>query len=452
MEFRRQLVLGHTALLLVTLITAAVAAIALRISSASLEDVSRDLVADLSAIQRLQLRAEQLVATSRGYLLTGETRSLDRFDGAARAFSAALSEVDRRRLDLADEVGEIDRAATEYVTLARHAAHERQVTGDPKDILPFFEQDLAPARDHFEAALTAFAGREQLAFDRASTRAHQLASRAQATVLATTALSIAIAIALAVLSSRRLTAQYAKARAATEAARRATAARDELVAVVSHDLRNPLATITMGADLLAELDTSPRIRPHLAALGNAARQMQHLIDQLLDVAKLEHGTLGLALARCEVDALVGAVQSLFQVRAAEAGIELTVAGEPDLAVTANRERVVQVLSNLVGNALKFTPRGGRIAVAGRRDGARVQFEVSDTGPGIAEDQIPRVFDRYWQGRSTQRGSLGLGLYICKQLVAAHGGDIGVRSRLGEGSTFWFTLPIAAPGKAPSKPS
>jgi signal transduction histidine kinase len=212
---------------------------------------------------------------------------------------------------------------------------------------------------------------------------------------------------------------------------------------LSHDLRNPLATITMGADLLQELDTSPRIRPHLAALGNAARQMQHLIDQLLDVAKLEHGTLGLALARCEVGALVGAVQSLFQVRAAEAGVELTATGEPDLAVTADRERVVQVLSNLVGNALKFTPRGGRISIAGRRDGARVLFEVRDTGPGIAEDQIERVFDRYWQGRSTQRGSLGLGLYICKQLVAAHGGDIGVRSRLGEGSTFWFTLPSKA---------
>jgi signal transduction histidine kinase len=102
-----------------------------------------------------------------------------------------------------------------------------------------------------------------------------------------------------------------------------------------------------------------------------------------------------------------------------------------------------VLSNLIGNALKFTPRGGRIAVTGKRDGPRVRFEVSDTGPGIAEDQIPRLFERYWQGRSSPRGSLGLGLYICKQLVAAHGGDIGVRSRLGEGSTFWFTLPVAA---------
>jgi signal transduction histidine kinase len=443
MEFRRQLVVGHSALLLVTLITAAVAAIALRISSARLESVSRDLVADMFAIQRLQLRAEQVVATSRGYLLTGEARSLSHFDDATRAFGEALAEIDRRRRDLGDEVVAIDSAASGYVTLARRAAREREATGDPKDILPFFEQDLAPARDRFEIALSEFAGREQAAFDRASYGAHQLASRAQITVLATTALSIALAIALAVTSSRKLAAQYARSRAAAEAARRATAARDELVAIVSHDLRNPLATITMGADLLPELDDNPRTRPHLAAIGNAARLMQHLIDQLLDVAKLEHGTLGLAFERCDVEAVLAAVHSLFQVRATEAGVALTAIGEPGLAATADRERVVQVLSNLIGNALRFTPRGGRIAVTGGRDGARVRFEVSDTGPGIAEDQIPRLFERYWQGRSSPRGSLGLGLYICKQLVAAHGGDIGVRSRPGEGSTFWFTLPAAA---------
>ncbi|HEX3477479.1 MAG TPA: HAMP domain-containing sensor histidine kinase [Kofleriaceae bacterium] len=449
MEFRRQLVLGHSALLLVTLITAAVAAVALRISSARLESVSRDLVADMFAVQRLQLRAEQVVATSRGYLLTGEARSRDHFDGATRAFGEALAEVDRRRGDLGGEVAAIDRAANGYVALARRAAHEREATGDPRDILPFFEQDLAPARDRFEAALTAFADREQAAFDGAASSAHRLAARAQLTVLATTALSIALAIALAVLSSRRLASQYARSRAAAETARRATAARDELVAVVSHDLRNPLATITMGADLLHELDGNPRSRPHVAAIGNAARQMQHLIEQLLDAARLEHGTLELALARCEVGDVLGAAHSLFQVRAVEAGVVLTATAEPGVAVTADRERVVQVLSNLIANALKFTPRGGRIAVTAGRDGPRVRFEVTDTGPGIADDQIARLFERYWKGRSSPRGGLGLGLYICKQLVAAHGGELGVRSRLGEGSTFWFTLPAAGP---PSKPT
>ena len=430
-------------MLLVILATGAVAAIALPMSSARLEAVSRDLAADMFAIQRLRFRAEQLVATSRGYLLTGDPKSLERFDEAAQDVTRILAEIDRRRADLADQVAEIERAAGSYVTEARHAAREREATGDPREVLPFFEQTLAPVREHFETALAAFAGREQGAFDRASGHARELAERAQDIVFATTALACVLGVALAMLSSRKLSSQYARSRAAAEAARRATAARDELVAIVSHDLRNPLATIAMGAGLLQETEDDPRLRKHVTAIGNAAALMQHLIDQLLDVARLERGALGLALDRVEVEAVLDAVHSLFQVRAIEAEVELSVTGEPGAAVTADRERVVQVLSNLIANALKFTPRGGKIAVAGRRDGPRVRFEVADTGPGIADDHIPRLFERYWQGGASPRGSLGLGLYICRQLVAAHGGEIGVRSKLGDGSTFWFTLPAAA---------
>lgn len=373
MEFRRQLVIGHVALLIIFVVTGAVSAVALRIACDQLDGVARDLSADTLATQQLRRQAEQLVSTSRGYLATSDPKSLQRFDATAAGLHS-----------------------------------------------------------------------EQAEFDRASGGAHRLAERAQQVVFAATALAIMLGVVLAAQSSRRLSAQYAQSRAATEAARRATAARDELVAIVSHDLRNPLATITMGAGLLQETERDPRIRKHVAAIASAAGLMQHLIDQLLDVAKLEHGTLGLALERCESGAVLDAVQALFQIRAIEAGVELAVGDAPagGAAVTADRQRVVQVLSNLVANALKFTPRGGRIAVTGRRDGPVVRFEVADTGPGIPEDQVPHLFERYWQGRSSSRGSLGLGLYICRQLVAAHRGDIGVRTRLGDGSTFWFTLPAA----------
>jgi signal transduction histidine kinase len=373
MEFRRQLVIGHVALLIIFVVTGAVSAVALRIACDQLDGVARDLSADTLATQQLRRQAEQLVSTSRGYLATSDPKSLQRFDATAAGLHS-----------------------------------------------------------------------EQAEFDRASGGAHRLAERAQHVVFAATALAIMLGVVLAAQSSRRLSAQYAQSRAATEAARRATAARDELVAIVSHDLRNPLATITMGAGLLQETERDPRIRKHVAAIASAAGLMQHLIDQLLDVARLEHGTLGLALERCEPGAVLDAVQALFQIRAIEAGVELSVGDAPagGAAVTADRQRVVQVLSNLVANALKFTPRGGRIAVTGRRDGPVVRFEVADTGPGIPEDQIPHLFERYWQGRSSSRGSLGLGLYICRQLVAAHRGDIGVRTRLGDGSTFWFTLPAA----------
>lgn len=442
MEFRRQLVVGHSALFLVILITGSVAAVALRISSTRLESVTRELASDVYTIQQLRFQAEQLVTTSRGFLLTGDPRSLDRFNDTARQITRTLSEIDQRRTDLTDELARIAQAGQAYIAEAHRAALERKATGDPREIVPFFEQTLAPVRDRFEDAMAAFADHEREAVERASRRAHDFAERSKDVVFATTMLAILLGIALAVLSTRRLNAQYARARAATEAARRATAARDELVAIVSHDLRNPLATITMGTSLLNETEDDPRVRKHIAAIANAAGLMQHLIDQLLDVTRLEHGTLGMHIERCEIESLLDAVQSLFQVRAIEAQVELTVSGEPGTAVTADRERVLQVLSNLVANALKFTPRGGAIAITGRRDGAYVRFEVRDTGAGIPEDQIPRLFERYWQGGWSPRGSLGLGLYICKQLVTAQRGEIGVRTTVGAGSTFWFTLPAA----------
>lgn len=442
MRFRRQLLLGHAALLLVILVTGAVAAIALRFSSARLEQVTHDLARDMSAIQRLRFEAEQLVATSRAYLLTGDPKSLARFDATAGHISDTLAEIDRLQTDLVDEVARVERAAKAYVAAAERAAREPKPSADAGELLPFFEQTLVPMRQPFEAALAEFVRRERAVFDDAAARARELAERAQEVVLVTTALAILLGIALALLSMRRLNTEYARAQAATAAARRATAARDELVAMVSHDLRNPLATIAMGTDLLASTEDDPRVRKHISAIANAAGRMQYLIDQLLDVARLEHGGLGLHYERCDVGAVLDTVQSLFQIRAIEAQVELSIAGEPGTAVTADRERLLQILSNLLANALKFTPRTGKITVTGRREGPLLRFEVEDTGPGIADAQIPLLFERYWQGQASKRGSLGLGLYLCKQLVTAQHGEIGVRSTLGAGSTFWFTLPMA----------
>lgn len=112
-----------------------------------------------------------------------------------------------------------------------------------------------------------------------------------------------------------------------------------------------------------------------------------------------------------------------------------------MLANVDRERLIQVLSNLVGNALKFTASGGTITLAASAIRDRICFEVSDTGEGISADQLPRLFERHWQGRARGRGSLGLGLYIAKHLVEAHGGAIGVRSEVGHGTTFSFDLPL-----------
>ena len=146
--------------------------------------------------------------------------------------------------------------------------------------------------------------------------------------------------------------------------------------------------------------------------------------------------------RCTLASLFDSTVALFAARAQQAEVELVVEchDAAELVVDADRARALQTLENLVGNAFKHSPRGGRITLCARAKDDCVRVEVRDCGSGIEPDHVPHLFERYWQGRKRSKGGLGLGLYICKQIVDAHGGAIGVDTALGQGSTFWFTLP------------
>jgi signal transduction histidine kinase len=225
-------------------------------------------------------------------------------------------------------------------------------------------------------------------------------------------------------------------------ARAAVRVRDDVLAIVSHDLRNPLSTILTSTDRLLETLDADSLRVPLERCQRAARRMTHMISDLVDAASLETGTLSLEqrdneLARVMSDAL-DLLQPLADARGLSLSTELR--GGADRAF-CDRERIVQVLSNLVGNAIKFTPRGGHISIAGETWGDMVRIAVSDDGPGIAAEQVPRIFDRYWHlAQRESRHGAGLGLYIAKGIVENHGGRIWVESTLGHGSTFFFTLP------------
>ena len=247
-----------------------------------------------------------------------------------------------------------------------------------------------------------------------------------------------------------------------EESRRASAARDEVLAVVSHDLRNPLSTINMCAGAI--LDPDPISRDGMLSMAEtihlSADWAQRIIRDLLDVTSIEAGRLALDRSPLPVSVALESARGVMQMQAEGAGIELVVREEGTLPrVDADPERVLQVLLNLLGNALKFTPAGGTVTLrAGPELDAAgepsfVRFSVADTGPGIAPGHLPHLFDRYWQVRSTGRAGAGLGLAIAKGIVEAHGGTIEVTSALGVGTTFSFTIPVAgvAAGPAPSPP-
>ena len=228
-------------------------------------------------------------------------------------------------------------------------------------------------------------------------------------------------------------------------AQRANRARDEVLGVVSHDLRNPLSAITMVASvLLNQPPSDPRaLRGMYEAINESAELMRRMIQDLLDVSNIEGGRLSLERDSQSVQPIMDRAMQMFGRVAASHQIELKYSIEPDLpAMDADGERVLQVLANLVSNAVKFTPNGGRIDLSVRRVNDEIEFAVTDSGPGIPTEDVGHIFDRYWHARRSARttGS-GLGLAIARGLVEAHGGSINVESALGKGTTFRFTIPI-----------
>lgn len=230
-------------------------------------------------------------------------------------------------------------------------------------------------------------------------------------------------------------------------ARDATRARDDMLGVVSHDLRNPIHSIFMSASFLGELlpEAMKVERTQAAVIKRAAERANRLIQDLLDITHIESGRLSLVREPHNASSIAHEALEQGAMAAAEKRIALE-RGEMDRDATvfADRDRVVQALGNLVSNALKFTPEGGRVTVSVRAEGGRTHIAVADTGSGIPADQMPRLFERFWQANLRDRRGVGLGLSIVKGIADAHGGEVRVHSVEGAGTTFTLVLPSTPP--------
>jgi signal transduction histidine kinase len=230
-----------------------------------------------------------------------------------------------------------------------------------------------------------------------------------------------------------------------EKTRAALTTREEFLAIVSHDLRNPLNHISMAAQNL--LEAPEDIREIASSINRSAGEMLQLIQDLLDVERIALGKLTLHIEEHDVREIIN--QAVEQLHGSAAAKGITLEAEPqDVCgyVICDRGRVMQVLSNLIGNAIKFTQAKGRIWVSCRKTGPKgeeVQISISDTGEGIAPEKIKTIFERFSQINNQDRRGIGLGLYIARMMVEEHPGRIWVESKLGEGSTFHFTLPLRA---------
>ena len=227
----------------------------------------------------------------------------------------------------------------------------------------------------------------------------------------------------------------------------AARAREDMLAMVSHDLRNPLGVIAMAAEqLTSDLPASDqRLRPLVERMSRAAQSMDELISNLLDAASIEAGSFEVQSQELPLEQVLNEGAEAIRPLASRKAIALEVrCAEPTLRVRCDPHRITQVLGNLLGNALKFSPEGSQVVVEASRAAEYAHIAVHDRGPGIAAEHLELVFDRYWTGKRSGRAGTGLGLFIARGIINAHSGRLWAKSKQGESSTFCFTLPLAAP--------
>jgi signal transduction histidine kinase len=341
--------------------------------------------------------------------LSAERKNLD----------AVIGEGRREESDAADEVVE---RARERADAVLDTARDRADDGDDREAVTGHE--LAQRRRLEDEALRA----ERAAADERLRREREEAARTLAALLP--------------LEREKTDRHLFSERARSD---ESLANRDDFLAMVGHDLRNLLSGIVLDAILVAER-ASDSAEGHATVAGmlriqRYAARMNRLIGDLADVVAIDAGKLAIHKAPYDAVTLLSEAADAFAPSAADKGIALEVE-LPDgpLMVALDHERMLQVLANLVTNALKFTSRGGRVVLAGGRRPGEVLLSVSDTGSGIAADQLAAVFERFWQAAASDRRGLGLGLYISRSLVEAHGGRIWVESEPGAGSTFYVSVP------------
>lgn len=396
---------------------------------------------DLADVERLRAYALREAAVYRGFLFTRDNLFLEDAGPASAEFLETLNGL-KSRLSESPETEYLKRIEATYA--AHHTAllggvAKRKARVSFKLLSRYFETAIMPRFDDLEAALNQYSLYKNEAYEKARTDAQAGARRELHLIIFIAVTAIGMASVFAYVITKTLTGLYGQLR-------QAVAARDDLLAMASHDLKNPLTSLLMTCNLHLKYGgagMSPRAG--FEAVQRCGRQMRQLIDDLLDLSRITAGHLTLDLKFREPAAIVDEVVQVLKPTADAKDVLLTAHVADDLPfVRCDRNRVIQVFSNLIGNAIKFTPQGGKVEVSfTKATNDTAIFEVRDTGRGIDPQEIPRVFDRYWQSDKKSRGGSGLGLYISKNIVEAHGGRVWVESKRGVGSRFYVSFPLLA---------
>jgi signal transduction histidine kinase len=400
---------------------------------------------EITLAERLRWRGEQTVSEGRHYLITGEASLLAKLRETQAGFDEDVRALKTDRLSPrgAALVEDVVRALTEYRRVLGELIAQKHSDGSNDGLVRRFENELLPRRLSLEIALDRLVTLKEASIKEFYAESEKHLNRLTSRMYATLFVLVLVSLAIAFYFSRLLGRSFRRQQEALETARKALAARDEILGVVAHDLRNPLAAIMMAATLIRRRAEDEKTRKHSESIETIATRMDRLIGSMLDVATIDAARFTINPSPSNAERLVEDTISMFENLSATRQIRLERTGSvPGLWLRADPERLSQVFSNLLGNAFKFTPRGGVITIRTALAGDAVCFSIADTGPGIVTDHIPHLFERFWKKDSPATRGTGLGLYIVKGIIDAHGGRIWVESSPGRGTTFHFTIPLA----------
>jgi signal transduction histidine kinase len=436
-DFQKRLLLGFGVTLLSGALISLVALVTIRTLGRSIGRVADLASADLLEVERLRVWEEREIGASRGFLLTGDRTFEDRAKAAHAASDAIVGSLGHR---IDSEPGrtllrELVRARESHERLLWHLMSLRTQHRNLKQINELFEELLQPHRLRLDQAIEKLRLHKESLFQQGRSEVHSAVHIGIRLTLLIALVAIGGAGMRAVGLSSVLGRIYREAQDAIRL-------REDLVSIVSHDLKNPLTAIRLNASLLRR-DQPPELNERsIQGIETACCNMQALISDLLDVARMEAGGLPLQGDIHEISKIaVTAIDAVRPIAQAK-GVRIELRSGEQLSSWVDPHRLQQILANLIGNAIKFSPPGSTISLKIARAGAEVRVEVADQGRGIPDQQLPFLFERFRQASTgdAARGT-GLGLYIARNLVEAHGGRIGVRSVVGQGSTFWFSLPL-----------
>jgi signal transduction histidine kinase len=436
---------GFGLVMAITALTAISSALYARNASTRRELVLTAYATDLTSAYQAQLAAEKMVAVGRGYLLAPDDAALERFHEAEAQLDGSLDALDHVGVSAHERalLAQAKRSADHYRTMFDDVIESGDQPGPARTEM--LRDRLIPAREDLGARLEELVDHKRDLQGAARTAAHRIDVGTFVFMASIGIAGAIVSLLLAWAFTKHLGQIYRREQDAAARANAAAAAKEDLLGIVAHDLRNPLGAIILKATLIGRKTDDAAARRNVESIAAIATRAEAFIQKLLDAASIEAGRLSVAWKRCVVADALATTMETFGALAAQKSVTLEQEiGRGDLAFWGDAERIGQVLANLVGNALKFTPAGGQVTIRAVESGFHTRIEVRDTGPGIASAHLPRIFDRFWKADAEGRQGTGLGLYIAKGIVERHRGLIWAESRVGVGSAFIFELPIAPP--------